>query len=241
MPTKWYEGKVIDIKDASSTTKIFYVKVDQEEMIQWRPGQFVVMDLPVSEKRLNRWRSYSIANIPNEENILEFIIVHLEGGMGTDYLFKEVEIGTSLKFKEPDGAFCIPQDIDHDMVMVSTGTGVAPFRSMLLAIEKENIKHRKIHLIFGTRTSEGLLYQEDFERMKKSISGFTYDAALSRESSEVHHKGYVHPIYMNAHKDISSDKKFYLCGWTQMIDEAVANIIVKMGYDKSQVVYELYG
>jgi ferredoxin-NADP reductase len=51
----------------------------------------------------------------------------------------------------------------------------------------------------------------------------------------------VHPIYMERYAEPSPDIQFYLCGWSAMIDDAVANLIVKMGYDRSQVRYELYG
>lgn len=242
MPVKWFEAPIIKIEDASNNTKRFWVRVPENDPITFKAGQFVVMDLPIGDKRMQRWRSYSIANAPSEENKeLEFCIVRLENGAAGKYFFEEVKIGTVLKFKAPDGNFCLPETIDHDIVMVCTGTGVAPFRSMLWDIYKQKIPHQKIHLIFGTRYKEGILYQSEFETLKNLLPNFRYDVALSRAEDWNGYKGYVHQIYMEQYPTPKEDIKFYLCGWSKMIDDAVANLIVKMKYKPNQVVYELYG
>ena len=238
MPWKWYEGEVIRIEDASSTTKRFWVKPDDN--IDFKAGQFVTMDLPISEKRLKRWRSYSIANAPSENGTLEFCIVRLEGGDATQYLFEEVKPGTKIKFKGPDGTFYLPQPIQRDIVMICTGTGVAPFRSMIHEIINKEIPTQKIHLIFGTRYEEGILYRNEFEKIAEEHSWFTYDVALSREAKWQGHSGYVHDVYMSRY-DGSEDIDYWICGWSKMIDDAVANLLLKLKVDKSRIHYELYG
>ena len=83
---KWYESEIVSIKEQSLTTRLFKLKVHGDEPISFKAGQFVTMDLPISEKRLKRWRSYSIANAPIiepdkpslKERELEFSIVKLE-------------------------------------------------------------------------------------------------------------------------------------------------------------------
>ena len=99
MTKKWFDSKVIKIEDESSTTKRFWVQVEGDEIVDFKAGQFVTLDLPISDKRTKRWRSYSIANAPDQSNILEFCIVLLKGGAGTTYFFEEVKIGSSIKFK----------------------------------------------------------------------------------------------------------------------------------------------
>ena len=53
---KWYDSKIIKIENESSITKRFWVEVDGVESIDFKAGQFVTMDLPISEKRLKRAR-----------------------------------------------------------------------------------------------------------------------------------------------------------------------------------------
>ncbi|HMO38633.1 MAG TPA: FAD-dependent oxidoreductase [Saprospiraceae bacterium] len=248
MPWKWYESKVVKIADASPTTKRFWLETPLEEPINFIAGQFVTMDLPISDKRLKRWRSYSIANAPNDKNLLEFCIVHMEGGAATEYLFNEVQEGTTVKFKGPDGTFTLPEPVNKDLVFICTGTGVAPFRSMIQDLHEQGKPHRNIHLIFGTRYADGILYRAEFEALQQQMPGFRYSVALSREEP-LHPadfpfeivSGYVHQLYLMHYASARPDVDFYICGWSNMIDEAVANLLVTLQYDKSQIHYELYG
>lgn len=241
----WYNGKVVRIEDASPVTKQFWVEILPEEGVElnfsFQAGQFVTMDLPIHEKRLNRWRSYSIANAPDNSNILEFCIVRLNNGLATSYLFDEVKIGSTLRFKGPEGTFVVKEPIERDMVLVCTGTGVVPFRSMLWDIFYKNIPHRNIHLIYGTRHADNILYREEFEFMIEEMPGFKYDIVLSKEDSWAGYKGHVHQVYLENYPAPRPDLHFYLCGWSNMIDEAVANLLVNLKYDRTQVHYELYG
>ncbi|NNE30197.1 MAG: FAD-dependent oxidoreductase [Saprospiraceae bacterium] len=241
MPWKWYDSHIMRIEDAGPNIKCFWLEVHDVENFDFLPGQFVTMDLPIHEKRLKRWRSYSIANGPLGGNVLEFCIVKLDKGAASTYLFEEARVGTAVRFKGPDGGFVLPDPIDHDMIMVCTGTGVAPFRSMLQAIQHGNIPHKNLHLIFGTRNEEGILYRKEFEQLALEWPAFEYSLALSREPEWAGTKGHVHQIYEGAYSEVKPDRHFYLCGWSQMIDEAVAKIMLGMGYDKSQIHYELYG
>ena len=70
MPTTWYDSKVIKIENQSPTTKRFWVEVEGVDSFDFKAGQFVTMDLPLGEKRKQRWRSYSIANAPDGTNVL---------------------------------------------------------------------------------------------------------------------------------------------------------------------------
>ncbi|HNM23798.1 MAG TPA: FAD-dependent oxidoreductase [Saprospiraceae bacterium] len=241
MPTTWYDSKVTKITSEAPNVRRFWVEVPGDEPFSFQAGQFVTMDLPIGEKRLQRWRSYSIANAPNDANLLEFCVVKAEQGAGSRYLFDEIDLGTTLRFKGPDGAFVLPQTLDKDLVFICTGTGVAPFRSMLLDIKNSGRPHKNIHLIFGSRTETDILYRDEFEALSRSMPGFRYDVALSRQPEWPGRKGYVHQIYLEQYAQARPDVDFYLCGWSNMIDEAVANLMVKLGYDRTQVHYELYG
>jgi ferredoxin-NADP reductase len=245
---KWYDSHIIKIENETPTTKRIWVKAETDEPLLYQAGQFVTMDLPISDKRLKRWRSYSIANAPNAQNTeggteLEFCVVKAENSTGgSKYLCEEATIGTPIRFKGPDGTFVLKQPLDNrDLVFICTGTGIAPFRSMIWDIYNNKIPHRKIHLIFGARNEKDILYRKEFETFEKLLPNFKFDVALSRETVWDGHKGYVHGIYTEGYRDVRSDVDFFICGWSNMIDDAVAKLIVDLGYDKSQVHYELYG
>lgn len=241
---KWYQGKVVRIEDEGDNTKRFWILPDDPAVLQFTPGQYITLDLPIGEKRLDRWRSYSIANAPGEETI-ELCIVHLPGGRATGYFFNEVKEGTELQFKAPAGTFTLKDgDLSKEIVMVCTGTGIAPFRCMIQDIARKQTPFKNIHLIFGTRQESGLLYRSEWEALAKELPGFSYSIALSRQEGELPPnavRGYVHRVYQETYSRVHPDVLFYLCGWSRMIDEAVEHLTGEMGYDRSQVIYELYG
>lgn len=241
MAWKWYDSKVIRIEELTKTVRSFFLEIKDVDNFEFEAGQFVTLDLPISEKRLKRWRSYSIANAPDGSNVIELCVVLLEGGLGSTYLFEEVKIGTELRFKGPSGAFYLPQNIEKDIVMVCTGTGIAPFRSMLTDIINTGKSHKNLQLIYGSRYQEDILYRKELEELSKKHDFIKYDIALSRDENWNGYKGYVHQIYMGNNKEVDGETKYYLCGWTAMIDEAVANLLIKKKVDKKDIIYELYG
>ncbi len=244
----WHTGTVIRIEDETYNTRRFFIKVNGTESFVFKAGQFVTLDLPIHEKVNKRWRSYSIASWPDGSNIFELLIVLLEGGAGSTYLFKEIKIGSELTFRGPQGSFILPQTIDKDLFFICTGTGIAPFRSMLNYIQLHNVPHQNLYLIFGCRTKKDLLYFKEMKALENSLENFSYLPALSREAWDGH-TGYVHNLYEaickknnEACENLENLKpaSFYLCGWKFMIDDAKKNITT-LGYDRKEIHLELYG
>jgi ferredoxin-NADP reductase len=235
----WRKGTVIRIDDHTPSTKRFWIEVPELNSFDFIPGQFVTFDLPIHEKINKRVRSYSIASWPDGGNVFELVIVYLEGGAGTHYLFKEINIGSELTFRGPLGVFTLKEeDLQKDIFLICTGTGIAPFRSMAHYMKLHNIPHKNIYLIFGTRTKTDLLYFDELTQLEKDLPGFHYLPTLSREDWEGR-KGYVHSLY-EEHCAGRQPASFFLCGWKNMIDEAKKRI-TDMGYDKKAIHQELYG
>jgi CDP-4-dehydro-6-deoxyglucose reductase len=234
----WRNGKIIRIQEEAPETLRFWFQAEELERFDFIPGQFVTLDLPIHEKPNKRWRSYSIASWPDGTNIFELIIVRNETGPGTNFLFSEAGIGTEISYRGPQGIFTLPEKIDKDLFLICTGTGIAPFRSMLQYILLHRVPHHDIYLIFGTRTRDSLLYYEELKELEKKHPEFHYIPVLSREKWEGE-TGYVHEAYT---KRLANNQPadFFLCGWKNMIDEAKRRI-QELGYDKKSIHQEIYG
>lgn len=237
---EWYDAEFVRIEPVSEHLRRFFIRIHGIENFEFEPGQFVTLDLPIDEKPSRRWRHYSIASPPNG-NEIELVIVRVEGGKGTRYLFEEVKAGTPVKLRGPLGKFTLPEKLDErEICFVCTGTGIAPFRSMILHIYRKNLPHKDLHLIFGTRYMKDILYWDEFKELEKKMPGFHYYVTLSRETSTEWkgRKGYVHTIY----EELFADRRpayFYLCGWRFMIDEARQRLQA-MGYTRDDIRIELY-
>ena len=215
----WRTGKVVKIEDATSNTKRFWIEVSDVDKFDFMPGQFVTLDLPIHEKRNKRWRSYSIASPPDGTNVIELVVVLLEGGLGSTYLFNEIKEGSELPLRGPQGTFVL-----------------------LHYIHLHNIQHQNIYLVFGCRTLSDCLYKEELEALSNEMNGFFYLPTFSRENKNntgIHH-GYVHRLYEEMIVKEKAPAHFFLCGWKNMIDEAKEKIF-SFGYDRYDVHLELYG
>lgn len=234
----WQTGKVVSVIDETHNTRRFFIETPAAEPFVFKPGQFVTLDLPIHEKKNKRLRSYSIASAPDTTNLFELVIVLVEDGLGTNHLFRNVVVGDELVFRGPAGVFTMPEPVQHDLFLICTGTGIAPFRSMIHHIYNHGIPTKEIYLIYGTRTQQDLLYYKELVEFQDLLPRLHYLPVLSREAWDGR-RGYVHDVYRELCVG-KPDADFMLCGWKNMIDDARHNL-QDMGYDKKQVHFELYG
>ena len=228
---------VTKIISETDLVKRFFFKVSHEYTFDFKPGQFVMLLLPIESKYQNR--SYSIASPPFGDNTFELAIVLNPKGLGTPYLWEKVEIGSAIEVSKPLGKFILQEPIEEDICFIGTGTGIAPLRSMILHIINNNIPYKNIYLIFGNRWEKDILYFKEFKELAEDHKNFNFIPVLSRDNPGwTGKKGYVHEIY----QEIFSDKRnasFYMCGWKDMLKDARLNL-EKMGYDKKKIRFESY-
>jgi len=234
----WRNARLIRVDTEAFNTRRFWFEVPELERFDFEPGQFVTLDLPIHEKPNKRWRSYSIASWPDGTNRFELIIVRNEEGPGTRFLFEQAAEGMEMPLRGPQGHFILPEKLDKDLFLVCTGTGIAPFRSMVQHILRKGIPHKQIYLVFGTRNRQDLLYFEELKQLSAKHPTFGFHPVLSREPWEGD-QGYVHSVYERL-AERRQPAEFCLCGWTEMIKQAKDNIL-SMGYDKSAIHQEIYG
>lgn len=244
----WLKSVVIKTEDITHSTRRFWVQIPKLERFDFEPGQFVTFDLPIHEQRNKRWRSYSIASAPDGTNVFELVIVLMEDGLGTPHLFNDVTVGSELLVRGPQGKFTMPPVLDKDLYLICTGTGIAPFRSMVHHIHQQQLPHKNIHLVFGCREFKDSLYEAELKQLENKLPGFYHHPCFSRELvvSPGQYTGYVHACYtelVEKHKGMTGaipEANFFLCGWKNMVDDAKAKIL-SLGYEKSAIHLELYG
>ncbi len=228
----WKEAYINSIIKETDLTWKFVIT--PKEKFNFIPGQFVQIKIK------DIVRSYSIASYHPNENLFELLIVKLDGGRMTKYLFEELKEGDAIQIKGPLGKFILPEKIVSDILFICTGTGLAPFRSMLQSILYKKNSHQKIYLIFGTRTVKDLLCQNEMKKYEEIIDDFKYIPTLSREEWDGE-KGYVHSKYIKLINEKNLNNPiFYLCGWRDMIKEARFNL-KELGFDSKSIKLEIYG
>ena len=238
---KWYDAEVIRVEDVNTSVRRYWLRMNGLENFQFKAGQFITLDLPIHEKKNKRWRSYSIASAPDGSNVVELVIVLVEDGAGTPYIWKNFTPGHIVPAKGPLGHFTLPESVERDVCFVCTGTGVAPFRAMLLDLKNTGKSYKNMYLVFGCRTLDDVLYREELIKLQEELPRYQYIYCCSRENSDGFdgRTGYVHPVY----EELFADRRqadFYLCGWKNMLDEAKKRL-GEMGYTRDNIHVEVYG
>jgi CDP-4-dehydro-6-deoxyglucose reductase len=200
---------------------------------QFVPGQFLSLTRRFGEDEITR--AYSIASPPGGGRFALCANLVPDGHF-SPFLFG-LEPGGEIDFKGPYGAFTLRRPV-ADSIFVATGTGIAPFRSMLLS---ELSKHpdRNFTLIFGVRHEHGLLYHEEWVAMAREFPNFRYVPSLSRPTHTwTGATGRVHPLALEALGE-RRDMDIYICGLREMVDELRAKL-KEVGVDRKRLIYEKY-
>ncbi|SFR33543.1 FAD-binding oxidoreductase [Halogeometricum limi] len=150
---------------------------------EYVPGQYARISYDDEEPRV-----YSIASSPNSDHV-ELCIRRVPGGELTPDLCDELEAGDDLFVRGPFGdELMLKEPSDRDVVFVATGTGVAPFKSMIDYLFEEGMdefdgENRDVWLFLGSSWEDHLPYREAFRAMDDEREHFHFVPTLSRETS----------------------------------------------------------
>lgn len=185
-----------------------------EDAFEFNAGQFVNL-----QRNDGLTRSYSIANIPQKSNTLEFHIRRLPDGIFSSWLHDEVSVGDSIAVSEPRGhCFYIPERHEQGILLVGTGTGLAPLAGILT----DALSHGHsgpIHLFHGSREVEDLYRIDEMRQLAEQYTNFHYTPCVSGSHvPDGFSAGRVNDCVFSQLADLNSWRVF-LCGHPEMVNQ----------------------
>lgn len=178
-----------------------------------RPGQYLRI---FTED--GRTRSFSMASAPNGRTV-DLHVRRIPGGAFTDVQIRQLREGARLQVELPLGNFYYRTQDYRPLLLVATGTGVAPIKSMLEVL-KDDPDCPPVALYWGARTTADLYLDEQIRAWGESFDDFTYVPVLSRaDASWKGRTGYVQNAVADDMPDLS-EHAIYLCGSPNMIRDA---------------------
>lgn len=199
------------------------------ERLQFLAGQYINIIL-----QDGNYRSFSLANPPDQDQNLELHIRHYNGGLFSEYAFKDLTEKTLLRIEGPLGQFTL-QESDRPMIMIAGGTGFAPIKSLIEYSLKKNHK-RSIQFYWGARTVFDLYLNEIAETWSNENEHIQYHPVLSevdKLNDWTGKTGFVHDAVLKDHADLSG-YDIYACGPPPMIN-AIVESFPKNGLDKDRL------
>lgn len=216
--------------DITKDLMILQVKPDSG-VPDFVPGQYVALALGENgalegtgkKPRLIR-RAYSIGSPPHEKQYLEFYVAVVAGGELTPKIAALGEGDRIFVTPKITGTFTlanVPQG--SDLVLISTGTGIAPYMSMLRTPETW-VPGRRIRMVHGVRYTSDLAYSDELSTLSEAREDFEYYSIVSRpDSSWQGYKGYVQNLIKDKTIELDPARDHvFLCGNPAMITDMEA-------------------
>ena len=235
---KTFDARVLRSVPLSEVAKHLELEVNGVPRFGFVPGQWlsVKANTPDGEEIT---RAYSIASPPSGNGHVAFCLNRVQDGFMSNYLCSLAE-GAQIKFQGPFGDFILRPPL-RDTVFIATGTGIAPFRSMVPWLLAESDRHQghQFWLLFGARHEQDVYYREEFERLAAEHANFHFLPTLSRAAAEWKGlRGYVQehlPEIVRTRTDLHA----YICGLDKMI-KANRELLKTLGWDRTSIRYEKY-
>jgi len=183
-------------------------------------------------ERRNILRVYSIASGPETESgppAFELCIKECSQGRLSSWL-THLPIGGGIVFCGPIGSFTLDHRADDTVVLVGTGVGIAPLRSMVQFLFRRPGNHAPtVWLFFGARYPEDLLYKDEFDALARQCPSFTFVPVLSAGAPQWKGAtGYVQE-HLSAVLETKSPISMYACGPTGLVQD-LRSILARFGY-----------
>jgi ferredoxin--NADP+ reductase len=228
----WLQGRVIE--NRAWTQALFSLRVAMDKpgpALAFEAGQFVRIGLDIGGERVAR--PFSFVNAP-EDPVLEFYGVIVPEGPLSPGLAR-LRPGDSLQVADNPAGWLILSEVPpaEDLWLVATGTGIAPYLSMLRTAAPWQ-RYRRVILVHGVRRAEELVYRHLIEDvMRKRDGRLSYVRFVSREEAPGTLHGRIPAALADGRLEaaaatISPERsQFMLCGNPEMLKDMQAALVAR--------------
>ena len=184
-------------------------------------------------------RAYSISSPPAENARFALCLNRVQDGFMSNFLC-DMKEGEEIRCQGPFGDFILRPPM-RDTIFIATGTGIAPFRSILHWLLADPARHqqKQLWLLFGSRTEKDIYYDDEFRRLSAEHPNFHYLPTLSRGGPDWPGlRGYVQEHVAEIASG-RTDVQAYICGLDKMVT-ANRELLKSLGWDRKLIRYEKY-
>jgi ferredoxin-NADP reductase len=237
-PFQTFRARVISSESLSRLTKHIEFELPSVPRFGFVPGQWLSFktNKPEGEEIT---RAYSIASPPGGNGRFALCLNRVQDGFMSNFLC-DMREGDEVSCQGPFGDFILRPPM-RDTLFIATGTGIAPFRSMLHWLFNDPAQHqgKQLWLVFGNRTEREVYYHDEFLRLGAEQPNFHYLPTLSRGGeSWPGLRGYVQehvPSIVQGRIGMHA----YICGLEKMV-KVNRELLQSLGWDRKSVLYEKY-
>ena len=224
-------ARVERVEKPAEDVAVLFLKLPTGERLQFLAGQYIDILLKSGKRR-----SFSMANAPHNDQLIELHVRKSPGGAFSSYVFDEMKERAILRFEGPLGTFYLRNDESgKPLIFVAGGTGFAPIKAII-----EHAFHhgedRPMVLYWGVRSKRDLYMPELPLRWQQEHPHFTYIPVVSDplpEDGWQGRTGFVHQAVLDDFTDLSG-YQVYACGAPGMTDVAKQTFVEQRGLPEDE-------
>lgn len=239
--------KVADVKVMSEDCKSFTLVPDETKgttaLAYFGAGKYLTVFETIEGMPVTR--AYSISSSPKDslEGKYVLTIKLVEGGLMSQYIFDNWEVGSSVEVSAPAGNFEYqPLRDAKKVICLAGGSGITPFVSMANAIN-DGDEDFELTLLYGSRNYENILFREELDELQKKCDKIKVVHVFSDKDSKVPkgcEKGFITAKLIKKYAPNDEAYSVFLCGPQQMY-EFVDKELEKLELPKKYIRHEMFG
>ncbi len=237
MELKKYTATITKVQQLNNAVKLFRLSFSKGTAFHFTAGQFVILTVTDSEGKPQR-RSYSIASSPKHTDYIELCIKILPDGRVSGIL-DTFAVGNHINLDGPYGKFTIDKTQRKEIVLIATGVGIAPIRSLVLDLYEFSYD-APVWLFFGFRFPQDFLFKEEILVLQEKYPQLTFIPVISKpdgeEGVDVGRVTEVLPKYIKN----AENKAAYICGSLPMVQDVTA-VLEKIGIRQENIKTDAWG
>lgn len=220
LPIKKMPTRVISLERKTADVMLLRLQLPANDTFQFHAGQYVEFLL-----RDGARRSYSMANAPHTLTsappALELHVRHMPGGLFTDQVFSTMKEKDILRIEGPFGSFYLREESTKPMILLASGTGFAPIKSLIEHMSAKGIS-RPATLYWGGRRPSDLYLSDWVQQQVSKMSNLHYVPVISDglpEDGWTGRTGFVHQAVLQDFPNLSGHQ-VYACGAPIVVESA---------------------
>jgi len=216
IPVKTLPSRIEKMERLAPDVIDMHLRLPANERLQFLAGQYIDILLKDGKKR-----SFSLANAPHDDALLQLHIRHVPGGLFTDQVFSTMKVRDILRFNGPHGSFYLREDSKKPMIFLAGGTGFAPIKGLVEHAIAEKCT-RPIYIYWGAKARVDLYMPDLPKQWAAAHANIKFIPVLSEPAADdawTGRTGLVHQSVTVNHQNLS-DFQVYACGSPGMIDAA---------------------
>jgi glycine betaine catabolism B len=249
----WDKGELtvrcVRITDETADVKTFTFMADSHVLFDYKPGQFVTLDLEINGEPISR--SYSISSTPSRPHTLEITVKRVPAptdqpdvpaGLVSNWLHDQLKVGSQIQINGAIGKFtCAPQPASK-LLLISAGSGITPVMSMSRWLA-DTVSSSDTVFFHCARSPQDIIFRQELELMATRLPQFRLAISTTRPTTGVPWLGWMGRLDGAMLRAIAPDfqeRTVYVCGPDSFM-KAVKELFKELGFPMENYHQESFG